>query len=50
MAPPRRRAVETSGASAILPAVTPERIVRFPVRTILTVLGIAIAVLSCSCG
>jgi predicted PurR-regulated permease PerM len=37
--------VETSGASAILPAVTPERIVRFPVRTILTVLGIAISVL-----
>jgi predicted PurR-regulated permease PerM len=42
---PLRRAVETSGASAILPAVTPERIVRFPARTILTVLGIAISVL-----
>ena len=42
---PSRAGVETSGPSAILPAVTPERIVRFPVRTILTVLGIAIAVL-----
>jgi len=28
----------------MLPGVTPERVVRFPVRTILTVLGIAIAV------